>query len=448
MCAAERNVAMVCRIEAFGSPSLCFPMRSLPLSKTHFAHFPFLKPALPYPPSRCPAFTPFCSLSAHDLAPPPSDVEANRSSRPLEIVANPSGVSKVLLDGLPILKQLYKPYPLLRNRHQETIFAALFRSLPQVTFKRECLRMQDNGSVALDWPVGGADCEMGPDYCTQEGSPVLILLPGLTGGSGDTYVRHLLVRARKCGWNVVVFNSRGCADSPVTSPQFYSASFTEDLRQVVKHVGGLFPNSRLYAAGWSLGGNILVRYIGQEGDNCPLAGAVSLCNPFDLVIADEDFHKGFNNVYDLALARSLRKIFKKHASLFECIGGEYDIPKVATARTVRDFDDGLTRVSFGYETVDDYYKDASSSNSIKDVRIPLLCIQADDDPIAPSRGIPRDDILENGQCFLVVTPSGGHLGWVAGDKAPFGAPWTDSLVMDYLQLLENFAKWNRTVSSK
>ncbi|MCO5568424.1 hypothetical protein L7F22_022123 [Adiantum nelumboides] len=373
-----------------------------------------------------------------------SDTE-HKSARLLEIVANPAGISKVLLDGLPMLKQPYKPYPFIRNRHQETIFASFFRSLPDVIFRRECLRMQDNGTVALDWPVRGADCEVGPDHFTRDGCPVLILLPGLTGGSGDSYVRHLLVRARRRGWIVVVFNSRGCANSPVTSPQFYSASFTEDLRQVVRHVGGLFPASHLYAAGWSLGGNILVRYLGQEGENCPLTGAVSLCNPFNLVTADEDFHKGFNNVYDSALARSLRKIFKNHAPLFECIGGEYNIPKAAAARSVRDFDDGLTRVSFGYKSVDDYYKDASSSRSIKDVRIPLLCIQADDDPIAPSRGIPRAEIWDNGNCFLVVTPSGGHLGWVAGEGAPRGAPWTDPLVMDYFELLENSGQ---VVSSK
>jgi predicted alpha/beta-fold hydrolase len=93
--------------------------------------------------------------------------------------------------------------------------------------------------------------------------------------------------------------------------QFYSASFTGDLRQVVDHVLGRFPQSNVYAVGWSLGANILVRYLGEETDKCVLSGAVSLCNPFDLVIADEDFHKGFNNVYDRALAKALRNIFKK-----------------------------------------------------------------------------------------------------------------------------------------
>lgn len=363
-----------------------------------------------------------------------------KSSGPLDIAANPGGLNKFLLERLTELKKAYKRYPLIVNRHQETIFAALFRALPNIKFRRECLRMEDGGTVALDWPIiGEAGCETVVTHVGQS-SPVLILLPGLTGGSNDTYVRHLLIRAKRRGWNVVVFNSRGCADSPVTTPKFYSASFTEDTRHVVKYVGALFPSSRIYAVGWSLGGNILVRYIGQEGGTCPLTGAVSLCNPFNLVMADEDFHKGFSNVYDRSLANALVRIFKKHASLFECMGGDYNISKAASAKTVRDFDDGLTRVSFGYKSVDDYYYNASSSHSIKDVRIPLLCIQADDDPIAPSRGIPRGEILDNPHCLLVVTPSGGHLGWVAGDEAPFGAPWTDPLVIDYLDLLEEMAK--------
>ncbi|CAL1373688.1 unnamed protein product [Linum trigynum] len=335
---------------------------------------------------------------------------------------------------LPALKTIHHPYdayPIIAsNRHVETIFASFFRSIPEVRFKRECLRTKDDGAVALDW-VSGDDRQLPPE------SPVLILLPGLTGGSGDSYVRHMLIRARSKGWRVVVFNSRGCGDSPVTTPQFYSASFLGDIREVVAHVGGRYPNSNLYAVGWSLGANILVNYLAQESDeNCRLSGGVSLCNPFNLVIADEDFRKGFNNVYDKALTKSLRRIFKKHAPLFEDMGGEFNIELAANARTVREFDDGLTRVSFGFKSVDDYYSNSSSSDSIKHVRIPILCIQAANDPIAPARGIPREDIRENPNCLLIVTPKGGHLGWVAGAEAPFGAPWTDPIVMDFLEHLQ------------
>ncbi|KAK3018822.1 hypothetical protein RJ639_003450, partial [Escallonia herrerae] len=212
-------------------------------------------------------------------------------------------------------------------------------------------------------------------------------MPGLTGGSGDTYVRHMLNKARDKGWRVVVFNSRGCGNSPVTTPQFYSASFTEDLREVVAHVSSRYPNGNLYAVGFSLGANILVRYLGQESHMCPLSGAVSLCNPLNLVIADEDFHKGFNNVYDKALAKFSRS--KRVGMHF--FSKTWEV-RAANAKSVRVFDDGLTRVSFGFKSVDDCYSNSSSSDSIKHVSTPLLCIQAANDPIAPSRGIPHDDI--------------------------------------------------------
>ncbi|KAM0934411.1 putative alcohol O-acetyltransferase [Dioscorea sansibarensis] len=340
------------------------------------------------------------------------------------------GPRRSLLSGFSSLQRPYKPFPIIAwNRHVETLFAAFFRSLPAVTLRRECLRTPDDGAVALDWVA--AD-----DRLLPFDSPVLVLLPGLTGGSGDTYVRHLLVRARSKGWRVVVFNSRGCDDSPITTPQFYSASFTDDLRQVVDHVLTRYHKSNVYAVGWSLGGNILVRHLGQDSDNCRLSGAVSLANPFNLVYADEDFQQGFNIVYDRALARALSKIFNKHALLFEGIEGEYNIPVAANARSIREFDEALTRVSFGFKSVDDYYCNASSSKSIEHVRTPLLCIQAANDPFAPSRGIPREKVKDNPYCLLIVTPQGGHLGWVAGDEAPFGAPWTDEVVMEFLEHLE------------
>ncbi|CAN0908924.1 Embryogenesis-associated protein EMB8 [Linum grandiflorum] len=271
---------------------------------------------------------------------------------------------------LPALKTIHHPYegyPLVAsNRHVETILASLYRSKPDVKYKRECLRMKDNGSVALDW-VSGDDRRLPRE------TPVLILLPGLTGGSQDSYVRHMLIRARSKGWRVVVFNSRGCGSSPVTTPQFYSASFLGDIREVVAHVGGRYPDANLYAVGWSLGANILVNYLGQETHR--LSGGASLGNPFNLVIADQDFRKGLNNIYDKSLSKALRSIFKRHALLFEDIGGEFNIKLAANARTIREFDEGLTRVSFGFKTVDDYYLKSGSANSIKHVRKPLLCIQ-------------------------------------------------------------------------
>ncbi|KAM0059934.1 putative alcohol O-acetyltransferase [Helianthus debilis subsp. tardiflorus] len=270
--------------------------------------------------------------------------------------------------------------------------------------------------------------------------------------------------ARKKRWRVVVFNSRGCGHGPVTTPKFYSASFMGDISEVVDHVSSRYPDANLYAAGWSLGGNLIVKYLAQESAGCRLSGAVSLCNPFDLVAADEDLRKGFSIVYDKIIASTLRRIFKKHALLFEEMSDEYNIPAAANCKSIREFDEALTSVSFGFKSVDDYYLKSSSSDSIQHVRTPLLCIQAENDPIAPARGIPREaidvcltlhpNILKNNSkniltrcylmfffqansnCMLIVTPEGGHLGWVAGDDAPFGCPWTDPVVMDFLEYLE------------
>uniref|UniRef100_A0A251RKY4 Putative AB hydrolase 4 family n=1 Tax=Helianthus annuus TaxID=4232 RepID=A0A251RKY4_HELAN len=234
------------------------------------------------------------------------------------------------------LNQPYRAYPIVgSNTHVETIFAYFFRSTPDVSLRRECLRTKDNGAVSLDWVVGD-------DYSLPPSSPTLILLPGLTGGSGDSYIRHMLMSARKKGWRVVVFNSRGCGHGPVTTPKFYSASFMGDISEVVDHVSSRYPDANLYAAGWSLGGNLIVRYLAQESAGCRLSGAVSLCNPFDLVAADEDLRKGFSIVYDKIIASTLRGIFKKHALLFEEMSDEYNIPAAANCRSIREFDEALT----------------------------------------------------------------------------------------------------------
>ncbi|XWS48737.1 hypothetical protein CRYUN_Cryun13aG0102100 [Craigia yunnanensis] len=255
------------------------------------------------------------------------------------------------------------------------------------------------------------------------------LMPGLTGGSKNSYVRHMLTKAKSKGWRVVVFTNRGCGDNPVTTPQHLGLA-TGDTYEVVEHVGARYREPNLYAVGLSLGANILVRYLDHSkfcSDrlqlvypsvwNLILALFLVLCHCVILSIWSflmRNYTRALT-MFDKALARSICKIFKK------------------------DFDEGLTRVSFGFKSVDGYYPNASSCYSIKHVQTPLLCIQTANDPIAPSRAIPREDIKENPNCMLIVTPKGGHLGWVTGVEAPLGAPWSDCVVMNFLEHLERGA---------
>lgn len=142
--------------------------------------------------------------------------------------------------------------------------------------------------------------------------------------------------------------------------------------------------------------------------------AASLCNPFNLVESDRNFSRGFNRIYDMNLAKSLRGIFSQHAPLFAHLKHPFQPELAASCRSIREFDEALTRVTFGWPSVDDYYKGASSCDRVPGVRTPLLCIQAADDPIAPIHATPFDRLQANENCVLVVTPSGGHLGGKGG----------------------------------
>ncbi|CAL8470709.1 g10251 [Coccomyxa elongata] len=355
-------------------------------------------------------------------------LRAKRSSKLPELFMQQTAFNRAVLSRCPTINSIYQFFPFISlNGHVETILCSRLRRSPALDpYSRRILRLPDGGSVALDFE----NFELIQDL--PQDAPVVILLPGLTGGSHDSYVKYMVRECRRKGLRAIVFNSRGTSNGAVTSPQFYSASFTGDMRAVVKEVQGLFPDSILMAAGWSLGANILVRYLGEEGPNTPISAAVSMCNPFNLVTCDNNFHVGFNRIYDRNLAHSLRNIYKRHERLFDGIGGEYQLDLAAKCESIRDFDDAITRVTFGWPSVDAYYAGSSSSLSIPDVAVPLLCLQAEDDPIAVKGAIPYDALADNPNCALVVTPGGGHLGWAAGPGAPLGAPWADNASTEWL----------------
>jgi len=193
------------------------------------------------------------------------------------VVATPpqkTPLNETILSRLPHLGKALEPVPFFTNRHVETIGAALVRASPGLAYDRELLAAPDGGTVVLDWPV--EQVRAAEAGATDPAAPLVILWPGLTGGSHDTYVQWCVRELWRAGFRSVVFNSRGTSDGPVTSPQFYSASFTCDSRLVVDHVAARFPDATLVGCGWSLGANILLNFLGEEGERAKLTAAVSL----------------------------------------------------------------------------------------------------------------------------------------------------------------------------
>eukprot|EP00741_Cyanophora_paradoxa_P014799 tig00020824_g14276.t1 len=334
------------------------------------------------------------------------------------------------------LKSLWRYDALEVGGHVQTVCASLFRRPPEgLHYARREMRAEDGGLFALDFAVSspGAPPESIPDPAT----PVLLLIPGLTGGSRDRYLMHLAAGALRGGFRPVALCHRGSSGLPLTTARFYSASATGDLRQAVGCLRELYPAAPLFAAGWSLGANLLVRYLGEEAGACPLAGAASLANPFDLAACAEAFRTGtvHRHVYDPQLTSAMRRMFLKNRALFEqSREPSYDVPRALKSKTIAEWDAAITVPCFGWRDAAHYYAEASSKLSLPRVAVPLLCVNAADDPIAVPGAIPYDSLAGNGRVAIAVTRYGGHNGWQAAGE-PLGAPWTDGPVIEFFRSL-------------
>ncbi|KAL9012608.1 MAG: hypothetical protein Q9173_002625 [Seirophora scorigena] len=227
-----------------------------------------------------------------------------------------------------------------------------------------------------------SDEEMGK-IGSDDGKPMLVTLHGLTGGSHDAYLRHLLHALYTEGWEACVVNARGCARSKITSEVLFNARATWDVRQLVKWLRKTFPNRPLFAIGYSLGGCILVNYLGEEGNRCLLDAAVVCSNPWNLDVGSLALQRTWLglNAYSKSMARDLKGLFELHIeqlSKNQCL----DVDKIRAVKYLHEFDRELQGPTWGYPTEGAYYRDASSCDSLLAVRVPLFAIHAQDDPVS------------------------------------------------------------------
>ena len=287
--------------------------------------------------------------------------------------------STLLKRILPILSENYGPTFWCFESRLQTVFAALLRKslLKDINYRREILKLQDEGEVSLDW----LDT---PDSA----GPVILFLPGLTGDSQSEYIKtfvnlaHFEMKAR-----CVVFNFRGRGGHQITTPKTYCASKGDDLDEVVGHIKEKYPKSTLIGLGVSLGGIILGNYLAEQGDKARLDAAflVSVC--FDTFKGTESLESGFNRLLNRHLANCLVKSIREVRHHFDK-SALYDLEKVFSSRTIREFDSSFTSKLFGYNDVSEYYKDACIGGKLDRIRIPTLALNALDDPFSPGRVCP------------------------------------------------------------
>ncbi|CAN6328129.1 unnamed protein product [Urochloa humidicola] len=338
----------------------------------------------------------------------------------------------------------YLATPWLASPHLQTLFLSICGRPPSFTYRRQLYTVRDGGTIALDWLLA-SDLEASDvDSCDEsisrdDSTPLLVVIPGLTSDSSAAYVKHLVFSMASKGWNVVVSNHRGLGGISITSDCFYNAGWTEDMCEVVNFLHQKYPEAPLFAVGTSIGANIVVKYLGEEGESTPVAGAASICSPWDLLVTNRFIsRKLVQRLYDRALAIGLKGYAKLHQPVLARLA---NWEAITSSSSIREFDRHATCVVAKYETVDTFYRKCSSANYIGNVSVPLLCISALDDPLCTREAIPWDECRANKNIVLATTPNGGHLAFFEGLTA--GRLWWVRPVSEFLCALHDSSYMHR-----
>ncbi|KAL8486010.1 hypothetical protein ACS0TY_028063 [Phlomoides rotata] len=329
----------------------------------------------------------------------------------------------------------YLATPWLSSPHFQTSFINFFGRPPMFTYRRKMFHTSDGGMFALDWlfhsDVAGIAVPNDHALAKDDATPIVVIIPGLTSDSASPYMKHLVFHTAKQGWNVVVSNHRGLGGVSVTSDCFYNAGWTEDVRGVINYLHQEYSAAPLFVVGTSIGANVLVKYLGEDGENVPIAGAAAVCSPWDLLIGSRFIARRLiQKFYDRALTIGLQGYAQLHETRYTRLANWEGIKK---SRSIRDFDTHATCLVGKYETVDTYYRHCSSASFIGQVSVPLLCISALDDPVCTREAIPWDECRANKNVVLATTLHGGHLAFFEGLTG--SRLWWVRAVNEYLGVL-------------
>jgi predicted alpha/beta-fold hydrolase len=251
------------------------------------------------------------------------------------------------------------------------------------------------------------------------GAPRLLILHGLEGTVRSHYAGGLLHEAQQRGWAADLLIFRSCGDEPNRALRLYHSGETSDLDFVVRRLIADDPARSLFIAGVSLGGNVLLKWLGEQDDRVPqqLLSAAAVSVPFDLARGSRFLDRGFSRLYQAHFLRSLRrKALEKSTRFPDAIRAEV----VRRPRTLYDFDDLVTAPVHGFRDADDYYARSSSLPYLARIRIPTLLLSARDDPFLPSDVL--DEVREvaraNASLHIEFVEHGGHVGFISGSL-----PW-------------------------
>lgn len=267
-------------------------------------------------------------------------------------------------------------------------------------------------------------------------APTLVLLHGLEGSTESPYVLGTGQKAFRAGFNVVAVNMRTCGGTEHLTPTLYHSGLTGDIDRVVRVLAEEDGLERVYLAGYSMSGNMVLKLAAEYGARAPraLKGVAAVSPSVDLDACAREIERRANRLYLASFMRGLRGRIRRKAALHP---GLYDARGIRRVRTIREFDERFTAPHAGYRDASDYYARASSLPVIRAIRVPTLVLHAADDPIIPGHSFRDPAIAANPDVLLVMTPSGGHVGFFADEPGPDpDRRWAENRVVEFFSLLE------------
>jgi uncharacterized protein len=300
----------------------------------------------------------------------------------------------------------FVPARWLPGAHAQTVAGRFLRPATGVRYRRERIELPDGDFVDLDWARVDGSVALADD------APLALVVHGLEGSAGSAYVLEICRALWDRGIRAVALNFRSCSGEPNRLARFYHAGDTGDVGHVLDLLAARFPGVPLAAAGFSLGANVLLKYLGEQGERSRVSAAAGISIPFDLGAGADKLQSTLaGRAYTGIFVRSLKRKFLQKRQLAADV---CDRGRVMAAHSFREFDDAATARLHGFSGVDDYYGSSSCTQFLSRIRVPTLVVHAVDDPFVPEEAIPYDVLRANPHLTAAITPHGGHVGFVTG----------------------------------
>jgi len=319
---------------------------------------------------------------------------------------------------MPLLESEYTTRFPYTHAHFHTSFPTLFRPRQKADYERERFELSDRDFIDVDW------------HRKRPENPgrIALLLHGLEGSSRGKYIIGMANVLEQAGWNVAAFNMRGCSGEPNRLSSTYHSGKSEDLREVVSLLKTRFPESRFALIGFSLGGNVLLKYLGEEGTAAPVDAAVAFSVPCNLEVGAERLMAKENWLYEQRFVQSLKKKIARKRSLYPERCGSAELREI---KNIIQFDEFFTAPLNGFKDATEYWQRSSCEPLLAGLAVPTLLVSALDDPLLCDSCYPVDSAKQNAFFHLELPKFGGHCGFTSLNGSPHY--WSEVRTLRFLK---------------